>query len=385
MQFSVAYNWDPRLIEEVVKNKYPVYEFYASAQHTTVGGGRPSFILPGPDDDAMRAQIERMHEHRIEFAYALNAPCMGGQEFVRETHEKLIGELQWIQDMGCDSVILTIPYLMEIVKEQFPKLKVRVSTIAKVNTVNKARFFEALGASAITPDTMINRGFKVLERMARATRCEINLLLTDGCLYECPYRQYHYTLCGHASQTYSNRAYQDYPVIACSMAKLADPAEIMKCRWVRPEDIRHYEAIGIKSFKIGGRRLTTDRLLLSVKAYSERRYDGNLADILEGFSFIADGIAEERPGTDSIKPHLRIDNTKLDGFIDFFKEQDCDANCGECNYCAQWAKKAITMNKIGADIQLFSLGATRKNLNTSRFFGLDHESRRHARRRAVGS
>nr|MDO8087484.1 U32 family peptidase [Candidatus Sigynarchaeum springense] len=384
MHLSVAYNWDPRLIEEVVKNKYPVYDFYASAQHTMVGGGRPSFILPGPDREAIQAQIKLMHENKIEFTYVLNAPCMAGQEFVRETHEKLINELQWIQDIGCDGVVLTIPYLMEIVKEQFPKLKIRVSTIAKVNTVNKAKYFESLGASAITPDVMINRNFKVLEKMVKATKCEINLLLTDGCLYECPYRQYHYTLCGHASQTFSNKAYQDYPVVACSISKLSDPAEIIRCRWVRPEDIPHYQAIGINSFKIGGRRLTTNRLLVSIKAYSEKKYDGNLADILEGFAFIADGIMEEKPSADSLKPHLRIDNTKLDGFIDFFKKQDCDANCGECKYCEQWAKKAITMNKMGAEMQLFSLGAMRKNLSNSRFFGLDQDSRRRSKKKFLG-
>jgi collagenase-like PrtC family protease len=376
MRLSVAYNWDQRLIEEVAKAKYPVYDFYASAQHTAVGGGRPSFILPSPTEDMMRDQIKRMHESGIEFTYVLNAPCMAGQEFVRETHENLIAEFQQIQDIGCDGVVLTIPYLIEIVKEQFPKLKIRVSTTAKVNSVNKARFFEALGAIAITPDVMINRNFKVLEKMVKATRCEINLLMTDGCLYECPYRLYHYTLCGHASQTYSNRAaYQEYPVTACSIAKLADPAEIMRCRWVRPEDIPHYEAIGISSFKIGGRRLMTDRLLQSIKAYSEKKYDGNLADIIEGFAFIADGIIEKNSGSDAIKPNVHIDNTKLDGFIDFFKKQDCEANCGECKYCEQWAKKAITMNKIGVDAQLFSLGATRKNLNTSKYFGLDQASR----------
>ncbi len=385
MRFSVAHNWDDRLIEEVVKGKYPVYDFYASAQHTAVGGGRPSFILPSPTEDMMRDQIKRMHKGGIEFTYVLNAPCMAGQEFVRETHEKLIAELQQIQDIGCDGVVLTIPYLMEIVKEQFPKLKIRVSTTAKVNSVNKAKYFEALGASTIIPDVMINRNFKILEKMVKATKCEINVLMTDGCLYECPYRQYHYTICGHASQTYSNRVYQDYPVIACSIAKLSDPAEIMRCRWVRPEDIPHYEAIGITSFKIGGRRLTTDRLLLSIKAYSEKKYGGNLADILEGFAFIADGITEENPKSDAIKPHLRIDNTKLDGFIDFFKKQECEANCGECKYCEQWAKKVITMNKIGVDMQLFSLGATRRSLNTSMQFGLDQASRHRSRKHMFGS
>lgn len=388
MRLSVAYNWDERLIDEVVKAKHPVYDFYASAQHTVVGGGRPSFILPGAAEDVIRDQIKKMHANGIEFTYVLNAPCMAGQEFVRETHEKLIAEFQWIQDIGCDGVVLTIPYLMEIVKEQFPKLKIRVSTIAKVNSVSKAKFFEDLGASAITPDVMINRNFKVLEKMVKATRCEINLLLTDGCLYGCPYRQYHYTICGHASQTFSNRAaYQDYPVIACSIEKLANPAEIMRCRWVRPEDLVHYEAIGITSFKIGGRRLVTDKILRSIEAYANRSYDGNLVDILEGFAFIAGGITEQtaEKGTDTtIKPRVRIDNKQLDGFIEFFKKQDCEANCGDCGYCELWAKKAVTMNKIGADLELYSLGSLRKNLNTSQFFGLGAASRHRARKGVFG-
>jgi len=56
--------------------------------------------------------------------------------------------------------------------------------------------------------------------------------------------------------------------------------------------LTHYEEIGIKSFKIGGRRLPTAKILESVKAYSEKKYYGNLADIIEGFTFTPSGANE---------------------------------------------------------------------------------------------
>jgi|SRR5271157_68002 len=382
-KLSVAYNWDERLIDEVVKNKYPVKDFYASAQQTSIGGGRPSSILPKTTKKLIQDHIIKMHENGIEFTYTLNAPCMGGQEFLPKIHTNMIDELKWISEIGCDGVVVTIPYLIELIKKQFPQLKIRVSTIAKVNAVNKAKYFETLGASAITPDVMINRNFKLLEKMVQATSCEINLLMTDGCLYECPYRLYHYNLCGHASQTYGiPDAYRDYPVIHCTIDKFTNPAEVMKCRWIRPEDIPHYEEIGIETFKIGGRRLPTEKILESVKAYSEKKYDGNLADIIEGFSFspeyvndgdntaVGDAVNTEK------KPMFKIDNTKLGGFIDFFKKQDCESNCGDCTYCAEWAKKAITMRKVDMEVFLISMRSVLDGLISSRGLKIDKKKRK---------
>jgi collagenase-like PrtC family protease len=390
-KLSVAYNWDLKLLDGVVRNRYPVKDFYASAQHTAIGGGRPSSILPETNEKMMKQQIKKIHDNGIEFIYAINAPCIAGQEFVRETHEKMLSEFEWIQSIGADGVVMAIPYLIELVKEQFPKLKIRVSTVAKVNTVNKAMYFEKLGATSITPDVMINRNFKVLEKMAKATSCDLDLVVTDGCLFECPFRLYHYALTGHASQSYSNReAYIDYPIIGCNIEKFTHPTEVMKCRWIRPEDLKHYEAIGIHTFKIGGRRLTADLILRSVKAYSEEKYDGNLTDIIEGFSFEYGGVKEDpnkkmgMTNATERKANIVIDNTKLDGFIEFFKKQDCAANCAECNYCEEWAKRAITLDKEGVEIFLASVHAFHDDLITSREFGLAKETAESSKKKKKG-
>jgi collagenase-like PrtC family protease len=377
MKLHVATNWDLNLIDELAK--YPVSSLYGVADHSIVGGGRPSFLLNKISEEEIANYIKRVHEKQMEFSYLLNAPCMNNMEYDSHYHKELINNIQWISDIGADSVIVTIPFLIQLIKEQFPKLKVRVSTISHVNSVNRAKFYEMLGADEITPDVMINRDFKTLEKIKESVNCKIVILLTDGCLYQCPFRYYHYNILGHSSQTFQQfeRNYVDTCILNCSVIKFSNPAEILKCRWIRPEDLSIYEEIGITDFKIAGRRMTTNWILRSVKAFSSRKYNGNLVDIIQGFSMSHGGLEQKDPnigisetlGKES-KSKLYIDNTKLDGFIDFFKKQNCLAMCNECNYCEEWAKKAVILNQDESSHYVESLNKYIKDIITSREFGV---------------
>jgi collagenase-like PrtC family protease len=305
---------------------------------------------------------------------------MNNLEYDPHYHKELIEYLQWISDIGSDNVIVTIPFLIQLINEQFPKLNIRVSTIAHVNSVNRAKFYEALGASEITPDVMINRDFKTLEKMQKAVKCKLVLLLTDGCLYQCPFRYYHYNTLGHASQTHQefDRNYIDTCILNCSVIKFSNPTEAIKARWVRPEDLNHYEEIGITDFKIAGRRMSTEWIVRSVDAFSSRKYDGNLIDIIQGFSMSFGGLEKKDPNirlTDTLgresKSKLYLDNTKLNGFIDFFKNQNCIAMCDECNYCEEWAKKSIILDKDESERYVDSIKNYLDDILTSREFGIE--------------
>lgn len=377
IQFYVATNWDLKLIEEIAK--YPVVDLYGVANHTLVGGGRPAFLLPEVSEEEIIEYIKKVHEKKMEFSYLLNAPCMNNMEYDSHYHKELLQFLQWICDIGADSVIVTIPFLIQLIKEQFPKLKVRVSTISHVNSVNRAKLYETLGADEITLDVMINRDFKTLEKIKESIKSKIILLLTDGCLYQCPFRYYHYNILGHSSQTFQQfeRNYVDTCILNCSVIKFSNPTEIIKCRWIRPEDLSAYEEIGITDFKIAGRRMTTDWIVNSVKAFSFRKYDGNLVDIIQGFSMSHGGLEQKDPNIGisetlgkETKTRLYIDNNKLDGFIDFFKKQNCIAMCNDCNYCEDWANKVIILNQEESNRYIESLNQYIKDIITSREFGI---------------
>ncbi|MFX1311968.1 MAG: U32 family peptidase [Promethearchaeota archaeon] len=377
IKFCVATNWDFGLIDKLAS--YPVTDVYGVADHTIVGGGRPSFLLPKISEEKISEYIKRVHEKNMEFSYLLNAPCMNNMEYDTQYHKELLKYLQWISDIGTDNVIVTSPFLIQLINKQFPNLKIRVSTIAHVNSVNRAKFYEMMGVSEITPDVMINRDFKTLAKIRKAVKCKIVLLLTDGCLYQCPFRYYHYNILGHASQSHQQfeRNYIDTCILNCSVIKFSNPTEVLKARWVRPEDLSHYEAIGIDNFKIAGRRMSTEWIIRAINAFSSQKYDGNLIDIIQGFSMSFGGLEQKDPNiklTKTIgkefKSKLYIDNTKLDGFIDFFKKQDCIAMCNECNYCEEWAKKAVILEKEESTRYVESLKNYIDDIVSSREFGI---------------
>jgi hypothetical protein len=124
--------------------------------------------------------------------------------------------------------------------------------------------------------------------------------------------------------------------------------------------------------------MSTQWITRSVKAFSSRKYEGNLIDIIQGFSMSFGGLEQKDPNvklTETIgeesKSKLVIDNTKLDGFIDFFKKQNCLAMCNECNYCEEWAKKAIKLNKDESQSYVESIKLYMDDIVTSREFGLE--------------
>lgn len=374
IQLTVPTNWESSLIEQLAE--FPVTDVYGCLDKTPIGGGRPSAILPKVSEEFVAEHIKLVHQKKMKFSYVLNAPCMGNLEYDHDYHKQLLAHIQWISDIEADGVIVTSPFLISLIKTQFPKLNIRVSTIAHVNSVNRAKYYEQLGASEITPDVMINRDFQTLEKMQQAVKCKLILLVTDGCLYQCPFRHYHYNMMGHASQL-DSRYHVDFPILNCSIIKFSNPTEVIKSRWIRPEDLPHYEAIGIKNFKLGGRRLPAEWILRAVNAYTSKKYEGNLIDIIEGFSFSYGSIqkkeASERFG-ESVdqewETQLIIDNRKLDGFIDFFKTQNCLAMCDECKYCEEWAQKAVTLNKEQANDYIQNLQNFIDDLITSREFGI---------------
>lgn len=390
MKLSVPTNWDSELLEKLAD--YPVHDIYGVSDKNIIGAGRPAWALPSVSRKEIERHIKKIHSLGKTFTYLLNAPCLNNMEYNRKTRWKIIEYIKWINDIGVDYVSVTIPYLMEIIKNNFPKLKLKASTILHINSVQKAKFFEMLGIDDVTVDFMINRDFRLLESIKRSTKSEITLILNDVCLYQCPFRYYHYNIVGHSSQILNpfRGFYPDYCTIKCIPIRLTSFKEILKIRWIRPEDINEYEKIGIDSFKISGRTHSTDWILRAVKAYLSREYDGNLLDLIDCLESSNGGL-ERRPFNirknrnfinyaltmpfrlcknyynwylikDEMSKYIYIDNRKLDGFIDFFKKNDCLSSCTSCDYCGRWANEVISADQIQIDKYVNNILAISKKL-----------------------
>ncbi len=382
MKLLVPTNWDPDLILPLSKLEADV-QLYGVLPTSMIGSGGS-----GPDNVRMvenqaEEYIEQAHSAGLKFDYLLNAPSMGNMEWDENTHQELLMHLDWISSVGADSVTVTIPYLVELIKRQFPHLKIRVSTIAHVNSVARAKLVESLGADSITLDINVNRDFTLLKAIRKAVSCELTVLMNNLCLYQCPYEYYHHDGLGHASQSYNSLSgyYVDYCVIRCSLDRLCDISQIIKCRWVRPEDIHVYEEIGMDMFKISGRSMSAERILQAATAYSSRHYQGNLYDILNiitpKIGFINSALPGVQNNVIEPPPKFYIDNQALEGFMDFFGKQDCLSGCSQCNYCQRIANKVIQFDRNEVDEYIAVLNASLDKLSSSRMFKVKAGVKKH--------
>lgn len=383
MQLLVPTNWDPDLILPLSKLEADV-QLYGVLPTSMIGSGGS-----GPDNVRMVANqveeyIEQANSVGLKFDYLLNAPSMSNMEWDENTHQELLMHLNWITSIGADSVTVTIPYLVELIKRQFPRLRVRVSTIAHVNSVARAKLFESLGADSITLDINVNRDLALLKAIRQAVNCELTVLTNNLCLYQCPYEYYHHDGLGHASQNYNpiNGYYVDYCVLRCTLDRLRDVSQIIKCRWVRPEDIHVYEEIGMDVFKISGRSMPTERILRAATAYSSRHYQGNLYDILNVIApktgFIGSALPGEQSNVGPV-PKFYVDNQALEGFMDFFKKQNCLSGCSHCDYCRRIASKVIQFDGDEVDDYIAALTASLDNLSSSKIFKVKAGVKKHLR------
>ncbi|MEW6608312.1 MAG: U32 family peptidase [bacterium] len=362
MKFTVATNWQMDLLDEL--RKYPeVEDVFGKLDMDIIGGGRSSYLLPKVNREQAKHYVEEAHKRNIKFNYLLNASCLNAVEFSKEWQYKFDELLEWIIDMKVDKVTVSSPYLLRLIKSRHSNLQVVISCFATVNGVQRAKWFEEYGADAIAWDFMcIQRDFRLMKAMVKNVSCQFHLFVNDICLYQCPSRLHHANISSHGSQSeHKNKGFvTEYCFLNCFYEKIFNPVEIIKSPWVRPEDLGEYEDIGIEKIKIVDRTCTTDWIVNVVKAYTERKYNGNLIDLLNlpGSTRLqnldmarlikSDTASKELLDALSVLSRYKLyylDNSALDGFLEYFKKNECRLiSCEKCGYCQKIADRSIKIN-----------------------------------------
>lgn len=308
---------------------FPIRYIYGSLPQDP--GLRSRAWLPSIDEKILEQHVQEAHSRQVGFLYVLNASCWGNQEFTAQGQRSLVNRLGWLESIGVDGLIVANPYVIEFVKHRFPGLKVYMSTISNVDSVDKVRFYKELGCEGLHLPEYVNRNFRLLRSLHKEFRENLALTVNLCCLLQCATRDYHANFVSHAGESLDRGCYIDYSLMKCTHMKLMNPVELLKAPWIRPEDLSVYEKSGIETFKIAGRIEDITWLLRTIEAYASRSYAGSLNDLLSGL--------------EDIEPFgsfpLKIDNTRLKGFLPFFLKKDCAAGCGTCSYCLEWVERAI--------------------------------------------
>jgi collagenase-like PrtC family protease len=371
MRISLACNWKQSLLslieeESILHNT--VHDLYGTYDFSFTGSGRPFLLMQKKEKSEIEDYIHRVHELGLAFTWLWNGECLGYFKFDTEQQSNALKELDWLEDMGVEYLTVTDPYLANFAKTYYPKLKLKVSVISEVNSLSRALdWADIIGSQGVlTLSIMLNRNFPLLKKIRKSVNCDIELLLNDCCLNECPFRFFHYTECSHASQKHDilEGYYNDWATIACQNQKAFNPEQIIMSKWIRPSDIDKYMELGVDYFKISGRRYATEWLGRALRAYSNKSYDQNLGDVLNGYSFVSDPLElaggqfsefsakQEKMGGNPDDQGIMLsvpdfnavlNSQKLEDFIEGlpFQGARCAENCGiSCNYCFEIAKKA---------------------------------------------
>lgn len=367
MKISLATNFDDNLIDEI--KEYPIYEVYGKMKNDFIGGGRPNNGLHDVEKDRFEKHVKKVRESGIKFNYLLNGSCLSNREQDIEWQNKFKVFLEYLSKVGVNALTVSNPFILQFIKKYFKEeFTVRVSTFACVDSYEKAKYWEDMGADYICADFVkINRDFDELKYMVDNLKTsKIEILVTNSCLKNCPMIYTHTTGLSHASGISNEKTkYEDWGLFFCQKKELEDVSEYIKSPWVRPEDIIYYEKIGIENFKITERDFPTSELVKRVKAYTTRSFDGNLLDLIQGHGVIEDKnlkLTKKDVNTRSdiyneikrvrglgttreCERHIYIDNKKLNGFIKYFISGNCTGKCKQCGYCDRIAKNCIRTNE----------------------------------------
>ena len=141
---------------------------------------------------------------------------------------------------------------------------------------------------------------------------------------------------------------------------------MIRSSWIRPEDVEHYERLGIDWFKVIDRGMTSDTIARIVAAYVARRYRGNLLDLFPDpsrsivfgnkyffrklryfFRPLTVNVFRLKKFSSLLPSPFFIENAELDGFLEYIIEKgECEnASCEECGYCDTVAREKVSIDR----------------------------------------
>jgi len=339
MKLSVASPGHAEALKAILKStKGMVCEVFISSSSEFIGSIRSILGADANYIEELAAQVELAHKHGVSVNVVANTTCLGGYHLTREGQNAVKWYLKKLEEVGVDSVTVTDPFFLEMVVENYD-MEVAVSCLAHVDSVERALFFEELGAKYITLDTNINRDFETLEKIREATSCELKLIVNESCIWKCPFRYQHANLTSHFYGVDRKVGMlSDYYHDRCATMRVRNPTLIIKSPWIRPEDLKEYEKIGIHFFKIAGRTQPVNWIVRALRAYEERSFDGNLLELLDV--------------TRELRDLFYVPNKELEGAIEKWKY--CSRNCKECGFCEEltmrvfrvWAHKGTEKERL---------------------------------------
>jgi collagenase-like PrtC family protease len=295
-----------------------------------------------------RIQLESLdlHDRLIELLGRLDGPrkyALLNSRFYgpalfhdRQNLKSIVDVLDQCAAQGVlDGIIYCDHYFLQLLSDEAPGLVSALEAVPGINTMldsygkveTQLRYigetrFRLPGKLVL--ERSLNRDLDRLADIARRcretfTEMKLELLANEGCLDSCPFKLSHDAYIALANHEGDDCTYLLNKKLGCMRLVDEQPHRILRSPFIRPEDIELY-LCHVDTIKLCGRTLGSDFLQRVISAYRNRRYDGNLLDLLDTLQWLA--------------PSLYVDNSSLSfNFADVLSM--CDNQCDSCGFCQE--------------------------------------------------
>jgi Collagenase and related proteases len=362
-KFKLGTNFDKKLIYEIIEinkqSKNKVAELYGSIRKHAQLAARPDFRLPDISMYDLQNYVELCNSNGIDFNYTLNSIMpYGSKKNLDANIVEVVELILWLSDIGVKRVTVANPLLLEIIRNIVKSnIGIELSTILHIDTVTQIKYLhEKYNLDKVCANLNKNRDFVFIKKAAEYCKTkgiEYELMVnefcgvgTKDCATHCVYRDSCY-MCHATNKTLDDdMLFDNYPMNICTSSRNENPSNWLKLRFIRPEDIKIYNELGVTHFKVTGRTATTKYILRTIDAYLSENYEGNLIGLWKPLESIKGTQNED------FTPY-EIDNKRLDGFLDKWLKADMSGNvfncdyevCGEtCNYCEMYYKRKVLID-----------------------------------------
>lgn len=355
-EFKIGTNFDFDLLNKIIeinkKSENKITEIYGSDRLHADLAARPDFRLPDVNDEDFANYIQMAKDNGINFNYTMNSIMPYGSKNELAKNVNFLKRFISILELyGVYRITVANPAMLEIIRNYAKSdIEVEISTIMHIDTITQIKYlYENYGVKKICANLNKNRDFEWLENAANYCNKNdiiLELMVNEFCgvgggnyATHCVYRDSCY-ICHATNKTYEDTlSLNNYPMNLCTNSRNKDISNWLRLKWIRPEDLKYYNDIGINHFKITGRTGSSEYLQKVLNAYMAENFDGNLIELWKPLESINPDIKEAE-----VK-NFYIDNKKLNGFIDIWAKgkRNCDYQiCGEtCNYCSWFYNRHI--------------------------------------------
>ena len=304
MKFIIPFNGDPTFIDWLLE-KYgksnKISHVYFPGNPLLLGSGRKpkiEYFIKQRRHRPPAFDENKFDSYVLELVKKLDqkniAPLLLANGSVTPEVEskkcEIINYIERLCENGLKGLILGDERFLPLleIRKRFPHLQLHASVFFGIKDVAEVKAYKHKGFDTVTIDPGINRSFKLLEAIKAARDTKITMLVNEGCLPFCKFRQEHRSVDNKYSvdNTIRDLAFgpnvESYKQMRCRKLFNEDPTGILRSPWIPPESTSFFEKV-VDFAKLAGRTMKTNNLKMAVDAYLSNQYEGDLRYVIRTF------------------------------------------------------------------------------------------------------